>query len=498
MASARKIFSTCSALIIGAATLFPDPAFSMSIAREKELSQEFKEMVFSHYQVIREPLIAGYVEAVGQRVLAALPPQPFSYRFYVIKDDSFNAAAGPGGLIIVHSGLVAAMEGEEELAGILAHEISHGVHRHLAERAGQLVGVGLAALATIAAGVLLGQTGGGMPAEALVLGAVSAGQSRSLAYSREAETEADKTSLNYLQSAGYSADGLMKILRKMRSRQWFGPQEIPTYLTTHPGLEERMAYIGSQSSMVPDRQERSYRINPDDFKWARTKLVAMYGVEDEALREFEREVKEQPENIFSHYGYGLALARVRNFEEAATHLRSALDRAAFNPHLLIDLGRIHFRGGQYEQAVKVLKSAAVVSPDNVEGMYFLGRSYLELERYDEAVALFSKVAEEYEDIREAYYYLGQAYGKQDNFPKAHYNLGIFYKHIRDLRNAMFHLKKASELTEDPEEKRKIETMIKGVTKDRRKQRQSSSFSATRAVALFSSGHTADQCRECRR
>jgi len=373
------------------------------------------------------------------------------------------------------------MESEEELAGILAHEISHGVHRHLAERAGQLVGVGLAALATLAAGVLLGQTGGGMPAEALVVGALSAGQSQSLAYSREAETEADKTSLAYLKSAGYSSDGLVRMFRKMRSRQWFGPQEIPTYLTTHPGLAERMAYVGSQSSIASDKGDRTSPIDPADFKWAHTKLVAMYGSEDAALQRFEREVKEQPESILSHYGYGLALARIRNFKSAAMHLRSALDGAAFNPHLLIDLGRIHFRDGQYEQALKVFNSAAVVSPDNVEGMYYLGRTYLELECYKDAVTVFSKVAEEYEDIREAYYYLGQAYGKQDNLPKAHYNLGIFYKYVRDLRNAMFHLKKASELAEDPEEKQKIEAMLEDVAKEQWQRRGGRSFSETPAV-----------------
>lgn len=483
MTFARKAISACLALVFSMGVLYPGPAFAMTITKEKELSREFKEMVFSYLEVIKEPLIADYVDAVGRRILSALPPQPFVYQFYVVNEDSFNAFAGPGGLIVIHSGLMAIMESEEELAGILSHEISHSVHRHLAERTGQLKGVGLAALAALAAGALLGATGGGIPGEALVIGALSAANSQSLAYSREAEMEADKTSLAYLRSAGYSIDGLVKILRKMRNQQWFGPQEIPTYLTTHPALDERMVYIGSQAGIESEKGGKGHRVDPEDFKWAHTKLLAMYGEEDVALRRFEREVKEHPESILAHYGYGLALARTHDLEGAATQLRAALAKAAFNPHLLIDLGRIHFKNGQYKKASKVLKSAAVVAPDNVEGLYYLGRTHLEGGEYEEAVKVFSMVTEEHEDIEEAYYYLGQTYGKLGDLPRAHYNLGVYYKRVRNFKNAMFHLKKAVEITEDPEEKGKMEEMIQEIMKERRKEQRGNRLSAETATPI---------------
>lgn len=462
MALSKRFVATGSVLILLAGMLCPSPAYAMSIKKERELSLEFKQMVFSSVHVIKESLIADYVDAVGRRILSNLPVQPFPYRFYVIRDDSYNAFAGPGGLIFIHSGLLAVMESEEELAGILAHEIAHGVHRHLSERASQSMTIGISTLAAIAAGFLLGASGGGMPAEAVLLGALSAGQGLSFAYSREAEEQADKSSLAYLKAAGYSADGLQVILRKMRDKQWFGPQDIPTYLTSHPGLEERMAYIASHADTSLDKGGEVRRVDPDAFRWAHTKLVAMYGEGEAVLRRFEAQVKAQPDSALSHYGYGLALARKEDYREAAAQIKSALDRAAFNPHILIELGRIYFDMGQFDDASRILTGAARLSPDYLDRLYYLGRTQMAIGEYGNAISSFSAIVDQHEDIEEAFYHLGEAYGKLGNISKAHFNLGIYYRKIGSFKNALFHLERAVKTSEDPEEKKKIEEMLNEV------------------------------------
>ena len=468
MALAKKLVATCSALILLSGMLCPGPAYAMSIKKEKELSLEFKQMVFSSVYVIKESLIADYVNAVGRRILSNLPAQPFPYRFYVIRDDTYNAFAGPAGLIFVHSGLLAAMESEEELAGILAHEIAHGVHRHLADRAGQTLTASLATLAAVAAGLLLGASGAGMPAEAVVIGALSAGQGLSFAYSREAEEQADKSSLAYLEAAGYSADGLQVILRKMREKQWFGPQDTPTYLTSHPGTEERMAYIASHADTSLEKGGKVHRVDPDAFRWMHTKLVAMYGEEEAALRRFETQVKAQPESALAHYGYGLALARKEDYKEAVVQIRSALDRAAFNPHILIELGRIYFDMGQFDEASKILKGAARLSPNYVDRLYYLGRTQMAIGEYADAVSSFSAIIDQDKDIEEAFYHLGESYGKLGNMAKAHFNLGIYNRKIGNLKNALFHLERAVEASEDPEEKKQMEKMLDELKKEQKK------------------------------
>ncbi|MBW1725049.1 MAG: M48 family metalloprotease, partial [Deltaproteobacteria bacterium] len=129
----EKLTLLCIALIVMGSTLSPQSAFGITLQEEEELSREFIKVVLTHYEIIDDPLIVNYVNEVGNKIISALPPQPFSYHFYVIKEDVYNAFAIPAGHIFINSGLFEAMDSEEELAGILSHEIAHVVCRHISQ-----------------------------------------------------------------------------------------------------------------------------------------------------------------------------------------------------------------------------------------------------------------------------------------------------------------------------------------------------------------------------
>ena len=106
----------------------------ITIQEERELSKEFMEVVKAQFPLIDDPTILDYVNQVGKRILAVVPPQPFEYQFHVLREDVFNAFATPAGHIFLNSGLFAALDSEEELAGIIGHEIAHVVCRHISDR----------------------------------------------------------------------------------------------------------------------------------------------------------------------------------------------------------------------------------------------------------------------------------------------------------------------------------------------------------------------------
>ena len=138
-------------LVLGVLSLItPRSAESITIKEEEELSREFQRLVMKNYQLIRDPIIVNYVNKIGQKLLAVMPPQPFTYRFYVVKEDTYNAFATPAGHIYVNSGLFAAMQSEDELAGILAHEISHVASRHISQKIERSKKVNMATLAGVA------------------------------------------------------------------------------------------------------------------------------------------------------------------------------------------------------------------------------------------------------------------------------------------------------------------------------------------------------------
>ena len=447
------------ALIIMGSTLSPQSAFGITLQEEEELSREFIKVVLTHYEIIDDPLIVNYVNEVGNKIISVLPPQPFSYHFYVIKEDVYNAFAIPAGHIFINSGLFEAMESEEELAGILSHEIAHVVCRHISEKIERAQKINMATLAGVAAGMLLGAAGGGAAASAVTMGSMAAGQSMNLAYSREDERQADQIGLHIERKAGYNGEGLMDVLEKIRSKRWFDTNQIPSYLQTHPGAEERMAYI---DTWLEKHKEKTAPKDPYNFERAHTRLVAVYGDKSSALTRFKSAVKRNPDNPLTHYGYGLVLEREGDHKAAVEQLKAALGKRAFDPFILKDLGLIYFNDGQYEEAFRILEGAASIISNDPEILFYLGRTQVELGRLMDAAATFEALIAKKYNYPRAFYFLGETYGKLGKIGDAHYNLGIYYEKKGDLKNAAFHLKKGLELMDDPGKRAVIENMLKDI------------------------------------
>jgi len=461
MKFAKHIIVICCAFLI-AGYLCPKPVLSITVKQEEELSREFMKVIFNTFELVKDPLIVSYVENIGKKVLSVMPPQPYPFHFYIVKEDVYNAFAGPAGHIFINSGLFEAMEDEHELAGIISHEIAHVLCRHISEKLERAKKIGMATLAGIVAGIFLGSGGSETAAEAITVGSMAAGQSISLAYSRGDEIQADQLGLKYLTKAGYSGTGLITILKKIRNKQWFDSTQIPTYLTTHPALEDRIAYVDTWLESNAKAIEQLPSINSYEFERAHTRSVALYGPQDVAIKIFEAKVAKYPSSPMAHYGYGLILARSGSRKSAAAHLKIALEKRAFDPHILKDLGRIYFLDGRYPEALRVLEGATGILPDDQEALFFTGRILLELGRPKEAASKFETIIKQSSYMTQALFFLGEAYSKQGKPGEAHYYLGIFYKRKGKLKNASFHLKRALRNITDSVKKQKIEEMLKEI------------------------------------
>jgi predicted Zn-dependent protease len=416
-------------------------------------------VVKAQFPIIEDPVIVDYVNQVGNRILAVVPSQPYEYRFYVLQEDVYNAFATPAGHIFFNSGLFAALDSEEELAGIIGHEIAHGVCRHISDRIESSKKIGMATLAGMVAGVLLGAGGAGAAASAVTMGSVAAGQTAALAYSRENERQADQLGLEYLTQAGYSGRGLLTSLKKIRSKQWYGSEQVPSYLTTHPASEERMSTIDNwlHQHRAKTAQKSS---EVGGFELVHTRLVALYTDEKTALDRFRSDLAASPDNPLAHYGYALALTRAENWHEATGHMKRAIEGYAMVKYMLQDLGWIYFHDGQYEKALQALSAGS--TSKNPKGQLYIGRSQMELGRLAEARDTFDNLVRDNEDYTQAYYYLGESSGRLGDMFSAHYNLGRYYHHKGDRKNAGFHLKRALKLASDDSQKQMVERQLKAL------------------------------------
>ena len=456
-------------VLLCAILIVPSAALAITPSQEEELSEEFMRVALKNFQFVEDPLIVDYVNQIGQKIIAVLPTQPFNYHFYIIKSDVYNAFAIPAGHIYINSGLLAAMETEDELAGILGHEIAHVTARHISDKIERSKKITAVTLAGMIAGVFLGAAGGSPDAaQALTTGAIAAGQSLSLAYSRDDERQADQLGLRFLDKAGYSGRGLVSVLHKIRSKQWYGTNEFPDYLSTHPGTEERLANVGAWIQQNPEHPAAGEQKRTDAFAMAHTRLVAGYSDENQALREFEMAVARDPQDPMALYGYGLVLTRKGNLSSAAVQLRKALEQKAFDPYLLNALGRVYFLDGHYAEATNSLKGALSISRDNPETLFLLGRTQMEMGDLNGALAAFENLISLKPEYPEAAFFLGRTYGKLGTLDQAHYYLGLHYRKSGDTKNAQFHLQKALPLTKDPIRRDQIEDLLRELKKEKKK------------------------------
>ena len=456
---------TMAAFLISTIVITVPEGICLTIQEEREMSSEFMAVVRAQFPLIEDPVINDYVNRVGKRILAAIPPQPFDYQFHVLHEDVYNAFATPAGHIFFNSGLFAALDSEDELAGIIGHEIAHVVCRHISDRIESSKKIGMATLAGMVAGVLLGAGGAGAAASAVTVGSVAAGQTAALAYSRDNEMQADQLGLEYLALAGYSGEGLLTSLKKIRSKQWYGSEQIPTYLTTHPASEARMSYIDNwlhqnQSAAVKKPGEVG------GFDLAHTRLIALYTDEKLALKRFKTDLEASPESPLAQYGYALALTRVDQWHNAAVHMKRAIEGNAMTTSMLQDLGIIYFHDGQYEKAMEALSASS--SEKDPESKLYLGRTQMELGRVAEAKDTFENLVRYNEGFTQAYYYLGESSGRLGDMFSAHYNLGRFYRQKGDLKNAGFHLNRALKLAVDDSQKQMVAIQLKALGSQKEK------------------------------
>ncbi len=190
--------------------------------------------------------VSMYVAQLGGRLTAQAPGLKWPYSFHVVASSDVNAFALPGGAIFVNLGTIQAVETEAQLAGVLAHEISHVVLRHATcnMKKQQTTNI-LAGLGQLATGILLGDGAGGQVAQAIIGGGAGL---YGLRMSRDDEKQADLLGTDILYHAGYDPRGLPQFFEIIQGKYGAGGAQI---LTDHPNPGNRSEYVNAEIDTLP-------------------------------------------------------------------------------------------------------------------------------------------------------------------------------------------------------------------------------------------------------
>lgn len=233
------------------------PRNRYEVQRDVQIGQQYSTEIEKVFPVLNDRISNDYVQDVGARLVANIPvrfrqPQ-FRYNFKVVNASDINAFALPGGPMYVNRGMIEAARNEGEMAGVMAHEISHVALRHATAQAtkqgswqNQLGTIGL-----ILGGAILGGQAG---AQAGAI-AATAWQTK---YSREYETQADILGAQIMAAAGYDPRDLANMFQTIAAQ---GGGRAPEWLSSHPDPGNRFQRINQEAARL--------RVSPEPIKMTR-------------------------------------------------------------------------------------------------------------------------------------------------------------------------------------------------------------------------------------
>src|SRR5215469_5814753 len=235
-----------------------------SIEKEMALGKGLAQEVERSSKLIDDPVVTEYVNRVGQNLVRNSDAKvPFTIK--VIDSDEVNAFALPGGFFYVNSGLILRAQEESELAGVMAHEISHVTARHGTCQAtkGELM-----QLASIPAMIFIPYTWAGY---AMYQGINLAVPLTFLKFSRDAEREADFLGIQYMYKAGYDPNSYVTFFERIQADEKRRPGTIPKAFSTHPPTPERIGNTQKEiARILPARQE--YIVTTSEFDTVKARL----------------------------------------------------------------------------------------------------------------------------------------------------------------------------------------------------------------------------------
>jgi len=231
-----------SRLALGLLALSLAACGTLTVPQEKRLGAEVARDMQKELHMMRDKVVVDYVADIGEELVRAAGPQPFQYHFFVVIDENINAFAAPAGYIYVHTELILRAANVSELAGVMAHEVGHVAHRHVAENYNRSRNANILYQVFVVGASFFGygslaQLGGGLAAMAVLN-----------TFGREAERESDTFAVGVMPNAGYDPSGLVTFFETLKREA--GPSP-PAFLSSHPTTADRIAETSSEIALQP-------------------------------------------------------------------------------------------------------------------------------------------------------------------------------------------------------------------------------------------------------
>ncbi len=434
--------------------------------QENQLGQSVVAQIREQHALLDDPLVTAYIQDIGHRLSSHSDRPDLNFTFFVVADDEINAFALPGGFIGVNSGLITDTDNEDELAGVMAHEISHVTQRHIAR---QMEGSKLDSLGAIAG--LLGAIIVGSHNPDAGMAAISATQAglaqHQLNFTRANESEADRVGIQVLARAGFSPEGMVSFFEKMQQQYRLLGYDMPEFLSSHPLDLTRITEAKNrarQYHVPPHADSRSYALMR-----ARIRVLTSSDL-DGTMKYFH--TSDPGAGSWEHradlYGEALCLIRQAHPDQAIAILKELLqhdDVLAFH----VALANAEITAGDTKAGLKTYADAAELFSDSYPLTLMYAKALLDVGQPKQArsmlEALFATHKPDAGDIK----LLAQAAGDSGAGADAHYYMSRYYAMNFQFADAEMQLKLALHTADiDPYQRARYQAQLDQLRRDHAK------------------------------
>ncbi|HZD52224.1 MAG TPA: M48 family metalloprotease [Woeseiaceae bacterium] len=351
---------TVSAGLPGAEVNLPDigsPADAvLSKSDEARIGRQIMHSIRASGKLVEDPIVTEYINEIGHRLSAQVNEGDHEFTFFVVEDPQINAFALPGGYVGVHTGLIEATRNEDELAGVLGHEIAHVTQRHIARAVHASQRQSILSMAIMLGAILAGAAGAGGDA---MQGAIAVAQGtaaqQQINFTRSNEYEADRIGIAALADAGFDPNGMASFFEVISDTTTPAEARVPEFLRTHPVSSARIAEARNRARGYPR---------------VKTEHSTGYGIARARLMVAEQETAEEAVALFEQKSYERQTDSERYGRAVA-----------------------YMRAGRYKEANRIFEELANKDQEVIPYHIGLAESQLALERIDEARATFVRARE---------------------------------------------------------------------------------------------------------
>ncbi|MBL8258822.1 MAG: M48 family metallopeptidase [Candidatus Competibacteraceae bacterium] len=384
----RRLLASALALSLGLTPVAPPGAQALNLPEmgdpsqayfgsdeERRMGLEMMRQLRQRGMVLDDAQLTAYLNSIGQSIVTYADQNGVPFTFFAVRSAGINAFALPHNFIGINAGLILATEREDELAGVIAHEIAHVSQKHIVRAIADMKRMAIPLAAAMVASAALAAASK-QAGQAAMVGSMAAGAQHQINFTRANEQEADRIGMRLLAKAGFDPRGMSDFFAKLERQAGGSSDQIPEMLLTHPRPERRAADTQDRIEAPPTTRRAAPRDRKAyDLAKARARVLVADDVRG-SLKELEVRLAKGDggSEAAARYARALALRQTARYDEAqqqiAQLLRNDPDRLAYR----IEAAELALVKGDAAEGWRQFEEARALYPDDFVLAMHYGRA----------------------------------------------------------------------------------------------------------------------------